>query len=91
MGSRIAREVLPNGVNGTVKEGMRRAFRLQRRGGHGVQIQPARGFVAAVQVDACFMTEVVGVLLKSVVGGVCGCLSVDPKECERQQGAEQGG
>ncbi len=91
MGSRIAREVLPNGVNGTVEEGKRWAFRLQRRSGYGVQIQPARGFVTAVQVDARFATEVVRVLLKSVVSRVCGCLSVDPKKCERQHGGEHGG
>jgi hypothetical protein len=91
MGSRIEREVLPNGVNRMACQSQRWALRLQGRGSHGVQIQPARGFVAAVEVDACFVTEVVGVLLKGVVGSVCGCLSVYPKECERQQGAEQGG
>jgi hypothetical protein len=91
MGSRIAREVLPNGVNGTVEEGKRWAFRLQGRSGHGVQIQPTRSFVATVQVDACFVAEVVRVLLKGVVGSVCGCLPVYPKECERQQGAEHRG
>jgi len=85
MGRRIAREVLPNGVNRTLKEGWRRAFRLQGRGGHGVQIQPARGFVATVEVDPRFVAEVVGVLLKGVVGGVCCCLCTGPQQGNRHR------
>ena len=89
MGSRIAREELPFGVNSPLNKRRRWAFWQQGRGSHGIQIQPARGFVAAVQVDTCFVAEVVRVLLKGVVGSVYGCLSVYPNECERQQGAKQ--
>ena len=85
MGRSIAREVLPNGVNGTLKEGWRRAFRLQGRSGHGVQIQPTRGFVAAVEVGPRFVAEVVRVLLKGVVGGVCGCLCTGPQQGNRHR------
>ena len=90
MGSRIAREELPYGVNSPLNKRRRWAFWQQGRGSHGIQIQPARGFVAAVQVDACFVAEVVSVLLKSRVGGVCRCLPVYPEKCERQKGAKQG-